>query len=98
MVLGGLESGSYANATSSIAMIGFDNCSVPDLPETRYHHGGFVTSWGSLAVCGGYGLENRLPQTVLFLIRLRVSGNVVFLVAFLVMLLLELSLWMLERT
>ena len=57
MVIGGRESGSYAisiNATSSIKMVGFDNCSVPDLPEARYHHGSFVTSWGSLAVCGGW--------------------------------------------
>ena len=57
MVIGGRESGSNAisiNATSSIKMVGFDNCSVPDLPEARYHHGSFVTSWGSLAVCGGW--------------------------------------------
>ena len=46
MVIGGWH-------TSSIEMIGFDNCSVPDLPETRYGHGSFLTSWGSLAVCGG---------------------------------------------
>ena len=40
--------------TSSVEMIGFDNCSVPDLPEARHDHGSFMTSWGSLAVCGGY--------------------------------------------
>ena len=54
VVIGGREGGFYGDTTSSVEMIGFDNCSVPDLPETRYHHGGFVTSWGSLAVCGGY--------------------------------------------
>ena len=27
---------------------------MPDLPETRYDHGTFVTEWGSLAVCGGF--------------------------------------------
>ena len=47
MVIGGW-------GTSSVEMIGFDNCSVPDLPETRYGHGSFMTSWGSLAVCGGW--------------------------------------------
>ena len=35
-------------------IIGFNNCSVPDLPEWRYNHGSFVTEWGSLAVCGGW--------------------------------------------
>ena len=47
MVIGGLW-------TSSVEMIGFDNCSVPDLPEARHDHGSFLTSWGSLAVCGGW--------------------------------------------
>ena len=40
--------------TSSVETFGFDNCSVPDLPEWRSHHGSFMTSWGSLAVCGGW--------------------------------------------
>ena len=42
------------SATSSVETFGFDNCSVPDLPEARYYHGSFMTSWGSLAVCGGW--------------------------------------------
>ena len=50
-LLGGLNS-SYASL-SSAEVIGFDNCSVPDLPEGRHHHGSFITKWGSLAVCGG---------------------------------------------
>merc|ERR1712130_260170 len=40
--------------TNSVEVIGFDNCSVPDLPELRYDHGSFITGWGSLAVCGGW--------------------------------------------
>ena len=50
MVIGGRF---YGNATSAVEMTGFDNCSVPDIPEARYDHGSFMTSWGSLAVCGG---------------------------------------------
>ena len=41
-------------STSSVEMIGIDKCSVPDLPEARALHGSFMTSWGSLAVCGGW--------------------------------------------
>ena len=40
--------------TNSVEVIGFDNCSVPDLPEWRYNQGSFITGWGSLAVCGGW--------------------------------------------
>ena len=50
MVIGGWD----GNAYRSVEAIGFDNCSVPDLPEWRHHHGSFITSWGSLAVCGGW--------------------------------------------
>ena len=39
---------------SSVEVIGLDNCSVPDLPESRNYHGSFMTGWGSLAVCGGW--------------------------------------------
>merc|ERR1719192_589508 len=50
LMIGGLESGS--NATSAVEVIGFENCSVPDLPEARFDHGSFMTPWG-LSVCGG---------------------------------------------
>ena len=45
---------SKAVSLSSIKVIGLDNCSVPDLPETRFDHGSFMTGWGFPAVCGGW--------------------------------------------
>ena len=52
LLIGGKDS-NYSSL-SSVEVMGFDNCSVPDLPELRYKHGSFKTGWGSLAVCGGW--------------------------------------------
>ena len=49
-----LIGGKSYQAFSSVEVLGFDNCSVPDLPEWRYNHGSFLTEWGALAVCGGF--------------------------------------------
>ena len=51
-LIGGKDSNS--KSLSSVEVLGFDNCSVPDLPEWRYNHASFVTKWGALAVCGGF--------------------------------------------
>ena len=41
---------------TSIETFGFDNCTIPPLPETRYGHGSFITPTQppQLAVCGGW--------------------------------------------
>ena len=41
---------------ASIETFGFDNCSIPPLPETRYGFGSFIvpTEPPQLAVCGGW--------------------------------------------
>ena len=41
---------------ASIETFGFDNCSIPPLPETRYGFGSFITptELPQLAVCGGW--------------------------------------------
>ena len=41
---------------ASIETFGFDNCSIPPLPETRYGFGSFITPTEppQLAVCGGW--------------------------------------------
>ena len=53
LVLGGQsEQGPF----SSIEAFGFENCSIPPLPETRYGFGSFLTPTEppQLAVCGGW--------------------------------------------
>ena len=55
LLIGGLDSNH--SRISSVEIIGFDNCSVPDLPEERFGHGSFLTVWGSLAVCGGWCIK-----------------------------------------
>ena len=53
---------------SSVETFGFENCSIPPLPETRYGFGSFIafthhpTKLPQLAVCGGGGWENQPPQ------------------------------------
>merc|ERR1719239_2021883 len=41
---------------TSIETFGFENCSIPSLPETRYSFGSFIapTEPPQLAVCGGW--------------------------------------------
>ena len=40
---------------TSIEKFGFENCSIPPLPETRYEFGSFITPTNpQLAVCGGW--------------------------------------------
>ena len=54
IVLGGQSGG--GSPISSVEVFGFedDNCSLPDLPETRYGLAAFKTSSNQLAVCGGW--------------------------------------------
>ena len=53
LLLGGQSS---EGQLSSIETFGFENCSVPPLPETRYGFGSFIapTQPPQLAVCGGW--------------------------------------------
>ena len=53
MFLMGGKDPSLSGLTST-EVVGFKNCTLPDLPEWRYNHGSFVTECGSLAVCGGW--------------------------------------------
>ena len=52
ILTGGLDS-NYSRI-SSVGVVGFENCLVPDLPEARFDHGSFMTENDSLAVCGGW--------------------------------------------
>ena len=53
LLIGGQSS---EGPTSSIEMFGFENCTIPPLPETRYDSGAFITlnQIPQLAVCGGW--------------------------------------------
>ena len=53
LVLGGQ---SVDGHLTSIEMFGFENCTIPPLPETRYFFGSFITPTKprQLAVCGGW--------------------------------------------
>ena len=53
LVLGGQ---SKEEQLSSVETIGFENCTIPPLPETRYGFGSFLTPTEvpKLAVCGGW--------------------------------------------
>ena len=54
LLLGGQSTRGHQLAT--IDTIGFENCAVPNLPETRYGFGSFIipTHPSQLAVCGGW--------------------------------------------
>merc|ERR1719234_67838 len=53
LLLGGQ---SIEGPLASVEMFGFDNCTIPSLPETRYAFGSFIapTDPPQLAVCGGW--------------------------------------------
>ena len=53
LVLGGK---STKGELTSIETFGFENCTIPPLPETRYGFGSFIfpTQPPQLAVCGGW--------------------------------------------
>ena len=53
ILLGG---NSTAGPLTSVETFGFENCSIPPLPETRYGFGSFITPTepSQLAVCGGW--------------------------------------------
>ena len=53
VVLGGR---SDEGPLASVETFGFENCTIPPLPETRYHFGSFITPSEpqQLAVCGGW--------------------------------------------
>ena len=55
VVLIGGEDSDHARI-SSVEVMGFNDCSIPNLPEWRINHGSFLTESGSLAVCGGQWL------------------------------------------
>ena len=60
LLIGGIHS-------NSVEVIGFDNCSVPNLPEERHGHGSFLTVWGSLALSGGRWAGKPLSSDCLVL-------------------------------
>ena len=73
LVLGGQTK---EGPSSSVETFGFENCTIPPLPESRYGFGSFLTPTEppQLAVCGGWWRENQVPQIVSHSMLSLVSG------------------------